>query len=49
MLPNDGRTISQYVASLNMLVHDVINFLYYQLYDDPDRVIAAYWNKAKQY
>ena len=28
-LPEDGRSISQNVASLNILVHDVINLLYY--------------------
>ena len=30
MLPNDGRSISRNVALLNILVHDVINVLYYQ-------------------
>ena len=27
--PDDGRSISRNVASLNILVHDVINLLYY--------------------
>ena len=27
-LPDDGRSISQNVAHLNILVHDVINLLY---------------------
>ena len=30
MLPDDGRSISQNIASLNILVHDVINLLYYR-------------------
>ena len=29
-LPDDGRSISRNVASLNILVHDVINLLYYE-------------------
>ena len=28
--PDDGRSISQNVASLNILAHDVINLLYYE-------------------
>ena len=28
--PDDGRSISRNVASLNILVHDVINLLYYE-------------------
>ena len=28
-MPDDGRSISRNVASLNILVHDVINLLYY--------------------
>ena len=28
--PDDGRSISGNVASLNILVHDVINLLYYK-------------------
>ena len=28
--PDDGRSISQNVASLNILVHNVINLLYYE-------------------
>ena len=28
--PNDGRSISQNVASLNRLLHDVIIILYYE-------------------
>ena len=28
--PDDGRSISRNVAHLNILVHDVINLLYYQ-------------------
>ena len=28
-MPNDGRSISPNVAYLNILVHDVINLLYY--------------------
>ena len=30
MRPDDGRSISRNVASLNILVHDVINLLYYE-------------------
>ena len=30
--PDDGRSISRNVASLNILVHDVINLLYYVLF-----------------
>ena len=30
MLPDDGRIISQNVASLNLLVPEVINLLYYE-------------------
>ena len=30
ILPNDGRSISQNVASLNILVRDMINLLYYE-------------------
>ena len=29
MLPDDGRSISGNVAHLNILVHDMINLLYY--------------------
>ena len=28
--PNDGRSISRNIAQLNILVHDMINFLYYR-------------------
>ena len=31
-MPDDGRSISPNVASLNILVHDVINLLYYELF-----------------
>ena len=30
--PDDGRSISQNVASLNILVNDVINLLHYNMY-----------------
>ena len=36
MLPDDGRSISWNVASLNMPVHDVINLLYYEYWTDND-------------
>ena len=28
--PDDGRSISRNVASLNLLIHDTINLLYYE-------------------
>ena len=31
MLLNDGRSISQNVASLNVLIHDVIKLLYHKI------------------
>ena len=31
---NDGGSISQNVALLNILVHDVINLLYYEYWTD---------------
>ena len=36
-LPNDGRSISWNVASLNILVHDVINLLYYEHWTDKQK------------
>ena len=30
ILPDDGRSISRNVAHLNLLVHDMINLLYYE-------------------
>ena len=30
MPPNDGRSISRNIAQLNILVHDMINLLYYK-------------------
>ena len=31
-LPDDGRSISRNVASMNILVHDVINHLFIHIY-----------------
>ena len=33
-MPDDGRSISRKVASLNIFVHDVINLLYYEHWID---------------
>ena len=36
-LPDDGRNISRNVAHLNILVHDVINLLYYEYCRDKQK------------
>ena len=43
--PDDGRSISQSVASLNMLAHDMINLLYYEHWTDKWEYFYVYFNK----
>ena len=38
-LPDDGRSMSQTDAHLNILVHDVINLLYYEYWTDKKKYI----------
>ena len=38
----DGRSISQNVASLHILVHDVINFLYYEHWTEERKYFYVY-------
>ena len=46
-MPNDGRSISQNVAHWNILVHDVINLLYYEYWTDKQKYfyIKTIWQK----
>ena len=37
MLTDDGRSISQNVAHLNILVHDLINLLHYEYWTDKQK------------
>ena len=39
---DDGRSISQNVAHLNILVHDVINLLYYEYWTDKQKYFYVY-------
>ena len=41
-MPDDGRSISRNVAHLNILVHDVINFLYYRYWTDKQKYFYVY-------
>ena len=42
---HDGRSISRNIASLNILVHDVINLLYYEHWTDKRKYFYVYgWN-----
>ena len=40
--PDDGRSISRSVAHLNILVHDVINLLYYEYWTDKQKYFYVY-------
>ena len=40
--PDDGRSISQNVAHLNILVHDMINLLYYEYWTDKQKYLYEY-------
>ena len=40
-MPDDGRSISRNVASLNILVHDVINLLHYEHWTDKRKYFYA--------
>ena len=39
MFPDDGRSISRNVAHLNILVHDMINLLYYEYWTDKQKYL----------
>ena len=41
-MPNDGRSISRNVAHLNILVHDMINLLYYEYWTDKQKYLYVY-------
>ena len=48
--PDDGRSISRNVASLNILVHDVINLLYYEHWTESKNIFTyskPYFNTLK--
>ena len=38
-LPDDGRCISQNIASLNILAHDVINVKYYEHWTEKQKKV----------
>ena len=38
-MPDDGRSISRNVAHLNILVHDMINLLYYEYWTDKQKYL----------
>ena len=40
--PDDGRSISWNLAYLNILVHDVINLLYYEYWTDKQKYFYVY-------
>ena len=42
MLPDYGRSISRKVTSLSILVHDVINLLYYGHWTDKRKYFSVY-------
>ena len=42
-LPNDRRSISRNEASLNTLVHDVVNLIYYEHWTDKWKYFYVYW------
>ena len=39
---DDGRSISQNVAHLNIIVHDMINLLYYEYWTDKQKYLYVY-------
>ena len=39
---HDGRSISRNVAHLNILVHDMINLLYYEYWTDKQKYLYVY-------
>ena len=41
-MPDDGRSISRNVAHLNILVHDMINLLYYEYWTDKQKYLYVY-------
>ena len=43
MLANDGRSISWNVVYLNILVHGVINLLYYEYWTDKQKYFHVNW------
>ena len=43
MWPDDGRSISRNVAHLNLLVHGMINLLYYNIKSKMFDNICQYW------
>ena len=47
--PDDGRSISRNVAHLNILVHDVINLLYYEYWTDKQKYLYVFQNFALIY
>ena len=48
-MPDDGRSISRNVASLNILVHDMINLLYYEHWTVKRKYFYVYqrWKKLQ--
>ena len=44
IMPDDGRSISRNAAHLNMLVHDLINLLYYECWTDKQKYFYVYRN-----
>ena len=43
-LPDDGGSITRKVASLNILVHDLINLSYYEYWTDKRKYFYVYQN-----
>ena len=49
MLPDDGRSISRNIAHLNILVHDMINLLYYEYWTDKQKYLYVNIIKLKYF
>ena len=50
IMSDDGRSISRNAAHLNILVHDVINILYYEYRTDKQKYFYVYrnvWNSSE--
>ena len=46
MFPDAWRSISPDVASLNILVHDIIDLIYYEHWLDKQKYFYLYWLKC---